>query len=88
MDDIQKWVIVANRKLPSAVFFIEFTHYHLHVVTGIGLHIIEYSTGAYFLKRGIIPSDAIEEELSNLVLESSQNNDGDGSAFWNVSNNL
>jgi len=60
---------VSNRKFPSAIFHIEFANYQLHVVTGIGLHIIEYSTDAYFLKRGLIPSGNMENALARLDLD-------------------
>lgn len=70
MEDLKSWVIVANRKFPSVIFSIEFANYHLNVVTGVGLHVIEYSTSAYFIKHGLVPSEAGNEELSRQLSKS------------------
>jgi len=66
MDDLlPQWVIVAHKKLPSGILGIEWINFHIHVVTTRGIHVIEYSTTAYFQKHGLhVSPGAIPEELN------------------------
>ncbi|XP_035705481.1 KICSTOR complex protein kaptin isoform X2 [Folsomia candida] len=52
MDEIlPEWVIVCKRILPRNILAIEFVSPDLLVVTGLGLHVINYDTSAYFTNR-------------------------------------
>jgi len=54
MDDLlPQWVIVAHKKFPSGILGIEWVNCYLHVITTGGIHVIEYSTTAYFHKHGL-----------------------------------
>jgi len=76
MDEIlPAWVIVSKKKFPSTILSIEFVKPYLHVVSGLGLHIVEYNTAAYFSKklgetRSHTPTDSFVDEkcLSHSLL--------------------
>jgi hypothetical protein len=65
MDEIlPEWVIVSKKKFPSTILSIEFVHPYLHVVSGLGLHIVEYNTAAYFTKKSgelQAPTDSLSD---------------------------
>jgi len=51
MDIYDTWVIVCNKKFPRQILAIEFVKPDLHVVTGLGLHVLSYDTCAYFTNK-------------------------------------
>lgn len=64
VNEIQNWAIVAHRKFPSAIFSITFVDYFLNVVTASGLHLIEYSDAACFLKYGIVVGEKNAQQFT------------------------
>jgi len=63
-EQLHQWVIIAHRKLPSAIYAVDFFDDHLHVVTTCGLHIIQFSNEASFDKYGLQLESEASEELS------------------------
>lgn len=72
MDEIlPEWVIVAKKKFSKPVLAVEFVNPNLHVVTGMGLHIINYDTCAYFSNKPgplslSVPYDQRRDELEEM----------------------
>ncbi|CAG7822731.1 unnamed protein product [Allacma fusca] len=71
MDDVMpQWVIVAHKKFSSGILSIDFVNFSLHVITSGGIHVIEYSTSAYFHKYSSLLSGTIPEETARASSES------------------
>ncbi|ODM90367.1 Kaptin, partial [Orchesella cincta] len=61
MDEIlPQWVIVSKKQFSRGILGIEFINNYLHVVTALGIHILEYNTAAYFTNKPSVTSDSFE----------------------------